>query len=252
MNVNFKSSENQGKSLFFGKSNDGKTTLFKSLNLSSIVSPIPTENLLVRFNADSGISESGGIITSWTDQKNGVVATAFNEPSLLTNEFNGRKAVSFDGVNDYFTFTLPSTLLSTSPRTIIIIGKYINPVGRNQEGMLNSLNPLSDRAYVFHNAFTRNAYFYTGSNQFGIVQFTANAYMIQSIVHRTNGTGFIRVNGVTGANTSANSTSGISSFIIGARNPFTERFLGTIVELLIYDRELTTEEIEQIEIYANV
>jgi PKD repeat protein len=223
-----------------------------SITISATSFPIPLSGLLVRFNADSGIAQSGGNITSWTDQQNSVVATAFNGPSLLTNEFNGRNAVSFDGVNDHFTFSLPSTLLNTSPRTIIVIGKYTNPVSRFQEGMLNSIAPASDRAYVFKNSLTRNAFFFTGGDQFGAVQFTANAYMIQSIVHRTNGTGFIRVNGVAGTDTTANSTISLNNFVIGARSTSSERFLGTIVELLIYDRELSIQEIQQLEAYANI
>lgn len=223
-----------------------------SITISATTAAIPTSGLLVRYNADSGVAESGGAITSWTDQQNGVVATAFNGPALLTNEFDSRNAVSFDGTNDYFTFTLPSTLTSSQSRTIFVIGKYTNPTGRSQNGMLNSISPSPDLAYVFHNAFTSDAYFYTGSNQYGPAPFTPNAYMVQSIVQRTNGSGFIRVNGVPGANTSANTTENIDSFVIGGRSTSTERFLGTIVELLIYDRELTIQEIEQIETYANI
>jgi hypothetical protein len=249
MNVNFKSSVEPGKSLRFIKSNDGKKTLMRPINLPVIPSPVPTEGLLVRFNADSGVTESGGSITSWTDQQNGVVATAFNDPTLLTNQLNGRKAVSFDGSNDYFTFTLPQSL--TSSRTFIVIGKYTNPAGRPQNGMLNSLSP-SDRAYLFHDANTTNAYFYTQSGQIGPAIITPNAYMIQSIIHRADETGVIRINGSNQGSTSLGGTATINSLVIGGRGLGTEIFLGAIVEILIYNRELTTEEIEQIESYSSV
>jgi hypothetical protein len=193
---------------YIGNQEVNKMFLQNSEVFSSSVISVPTSELLVRFNADLGITESGGSIISWTDQQNAVVATAFNGPTLLTNEFNGRRAVSFDGVNDYFTFL--STLLNTQSRTILIIGKYTNPTGRPQNGMLNSLTPSQDNAYVFHNGSTADAYFYTGSSQFGPKSFTSNAYMIQTIVHRTNGTGFIRINGVQGGGTSANSTQTIN------------------------------------------
>lgn len=251
MNVNFKSSLEQGKSLFFGKSNDGKKTLLRPVNLPIIPPPVPIDGLLVRFNADSGITELNGSITAWTDQQNGVIATAFNGPILLTNEFNGRKAVSFDGINDYFAFSLPSLLTSSQSRSIIIIGKYTNPTGRGQNGMLNSRNP-QDRAYVFHNAVSSDAYFFTNNSQFGPKSFTPNTYMTQVIVHRANGSGFIRINGVQGGNVNADLTLNLLDFIIGGRTPSSERFLGAIVEILIYNRELTTEEIEQIESYSSV
>ena len=250
MNVNFKSSVGQGKSLFFGKSNDGKKTLFKKK--PPVVSPVPTENLLVRFNADSGITQSNGFITSWTDQQNGVVANAFNGPTLLSNELNGRNAVSFDGVNDYLTFTLQSTLLSNQNRTIIIIGKYTNPTTRTQNGMLNSLSPSADRAYIFHSSNTSNAYYYANGLQYGPQPFTPNAYMIQCIVHRAGfGGTFLRING-NQLNSNIGPATDIDSFIIGGRTTDSERFLGTIVEILIYNRELTFQEILKVEAYANV
>jgi hypothetical protein len=44
MNVNFKPSENQGKSLFFGKSDDGKKTLLRPVNLPSAPEEYPSSS----------------------------------------------------------------------------------------------------------------------------------------------------------------------------------------------------------------
>jgi hypothetical protein len=84
MNVNFKSSVGQGKSLFFGKSNDGKKTLFKK------VPPPPTwdigitttsSNQTFSINIVEGISPN--INVNWGD---GTVET-FNTTGVKTRTY---------------------------------------------------------------------------------------------------------------------------------------------------------------------
>jgi hypothetical protein len=222
------------------------------------VSEIPRNGLLVRFNADSGISESGGNITSWTDQQNGVVATAFNNPTLLTNEFNGRKAVSFNGSNTYFTFTFPTPISNGAPRTFVVIGRYNNPATTGQKGYLNSTS--GDLCYVFKNANEDRGYYYTEARQIAGPTAASSSslanYHVQTVVH--NGipnSNFIRINGVTSYNISygtMNNLPQLTNIVIGGRGTPDEILPGQIVEILIYNRELSSEEITQIETYANI
>jgi hypothetical protein len=44
----------------------------------------------------------------------------------------------------------------------------------------------------------------------------------------------------------------LTNIVIGGRGTPSEIILGQIVEILIYNRELTSQEITQIETYANV
>jgi hypothetical protein len=222
------------------------------------VSEIPRNGLLVRFNADSGISESGGNITSWTDQQNGVVATAFNNPTLLTNEFNGRKAVSFNGSDTYFTFTFPTPISDGAPRTFVVIGRYNNPTSTGQQGYLNST--LGDLCYVFKNSNEDRSYYYTEARQIAGPTAASSSslasYHVQTVVH--NGipnSNFIRINGVTSYNISygtMNNLPQLANIVIGGRGTPSEILSGQIVEILVYNRELSSEEITQIETYANI
>jgi len=222
------------------------------------VPAIPTDGLLVRFNADNGIGESGGSITSWTDQQNGVVATGFNSPTLLTNQLNGRNAVSFDGTNSYFTFTFPTPIGNGTPRTFVIIGRYNNPTTTAQKGYLNSTS--GDLCYVFKNVNEDRSYFYTENKQiFGPTAASSSSlanYHIQTIVH--NGipnSNFIRINGVTSYGVSygtMNNLPQLTNIVIGGRGTPGEIISGQIVEILIYNKELTSQEIQQIENYANI
>lgn len=61
MNVNFKSSVEQGKSLFFGKRNDGKKTLFllRPVNINIPTNSFPTQNLVAFYKLDDVTDSSG-------------------------------------------------------------------------------------------------------------------------------------------------------------------------------------------------
>jgi hypothetical protein len=186
------------------------------------------------------------------------VATAFNNPTLLTNEFNGRNAVSFNGSNTYFTFTFPAPISNGTPRTFIVIGRYNNPTTTTQKGYLNSTS--GDLCYVFKNGNEDRAYFYTEGRQIagptaGSSSSLAN-YHVQTVVHNgVPNSNFIRINGVTSTGVSYGAMDNLpqlTNLVIGGRGTPNEILPGQIVEVLIYNRELTSQEIEQIETYANV
>ena len=225
------------------------------LGISRIAPPtIPTVNLMARFNADFGVTTSGSNVTSWTDQQNGIVATAFNNPTLSTNQLNGRNAISFNGSNTYLTFTFPTPLASGVKRSFVIIGKYNNPTSQPQVGYLNSTT--SDLCYIFKNSGQDTSYYYTQDRQIQGPAVSLANYHVMTVVHNgVPGTNFIRINGTTSTTANYGSMDNlpqITSIVIGGRGTPSEIINGSIVELLIYDKELTSEEIAQIETYANI
>jgi hypothetical protein len=177
---------------------------------------------------------------------------------LLTNEFNGRKAVSFNGSNTYFTFTFPTPISNGAPRTFVVIGRYNNPATTGQKGYLNSTS--GDLCYVFKNANEDRGYYYTEARQIAGPTAASSSslanYHVQTVVH--NGipnSNFIRINGVTSYNISygtMNNLPQLTNIVIGGRGTPDEILPGQIVEILIYNRELSSEEITQIETYANI
>lgn len=220
----------------------------------SSFSPSDISNLVVRFNADFGITESDGAIVSWTDQKNGTVATASNGPILISNQLNGRKAVSFDGSDDYFMFSLPSPITDQQKRTFVIIGRYNDPLNNLQQGYLNT--QIGDLCYILKNSEEDQSYYYSEGRQLQGPSISLQNYHITTVNHNgVQGENFIRINGITSFNISYGSMDSlpqIQNFVMGARFAQSEVMYGEIVELLIYDKELTTEEIQQIETYANI
>lgn len=220
----------------------------------SSFSPESISNLVVRFNADYGVTKSGAEITSWTDQKNGIVATASNGPALLTNQLNGRNAVSFDGTDDYLEFYLPSPITDVEQRTFVVIGRYNDPTSTPQQGYLNTI--LDDLCYIFKSTEEDQSYYYSDDNQLQGPSVSLQNYHITTVNHNgVEGENFIRINGITSFNISYGTMDylpQIQDFVIGARSPENEILYGEIVELLIYNKQLTNQEIEQLEAYANI
>ncbi len=72
---------------------------------------VPTESLMLWLKADEGVTLSGNSVSEWSDQSgNGTdaeQAKAANQPSLEEKAINGLPALSFDGTDDFMTFTLP-------------------------------------------------------------------------------------------------------------------------------------------------
>ena len=238
--------------------NDFGTTIATTTITSQSAPNVPQTGLVARFIADYGVTESNGTISSWTDQESGIVATAFNNPVLLTNQLNGRNAISFNGIDQYFTFSLLSPLQSGTQRTFVIIGKYNNPGATPQQGYLNSQE--QDLCYVFKNANENRSYFYTNFAQIRGPQKSLANYHITIVNHEgAIGRNFIRINGQTSIQIdygAMNVLPQISNFVIGGRelsiSGITEPLFGEIVEILIYNRTLTISDIVALENYANI
>lgn len=217
-------------------------------------SPSDISGLIARFNADFGISQAGGAITSWTDQENSILATAHNGPTLLSNQIDSRSAVSFNGANSYFLFSLPSPIPIGQKRTFVVIGKYNTPLETAQQGYLNT--QADDQCYIFKNSGENKAYYYTEDRQLEGPNVGIDSYHIISVVHNgIPGANFIRINGITSTNVSYGTMDNlpeIQDFIIGGRSAANEIILGEIVELLIYNKELSSSEIAELETYASI
>jgi hypothetical protein len=120
VNVNFKSSINQSKSLRFLKSNDGKKTLMRSINLpqapitpwSSVLNSSYGSNIVAAYDFRDG---SGSVLTS-------KVGPTLEAAGNIT--FNSDGAVFTRSPNSYIFSN--NTINVTYPHTLVVIGKTIN------------------------------------------------------------------------------------------------------------------------------
>jgi hypothetical protein len=89
----------------------GLLSVILFLSTATAAVSIPTEGLKLWLEADAGITLEGSNVSGWADQSgNGTDAgqtVEANQPTLMANAINGLPAVSFDGVDDFMTFTLP-------------------------------------------------------------------------------------------------------------------------------------------------
>ena len=232
---------------------------------------ITHNGLAARFVAESLLQREDPAITFWEGEDENsddssylTTAQAFNGPTVITNQLNGRPALSFNGVNNYLTFSIyldqgePGISLMQS-RTFVVIGKYNNSATDQQQGFLNS---EGDKSYIFQNG--NRGYYKTKGNYGQIVEqisgpqnLTLNGYHVTTVVHAFAPEGetsqsFIRINNQTIYMDTAGLIPDLTNFIIGARTTNSEFLNGSIVEILIYNRALTLQEIVEIENYANV
>src|SRR3990172_6088908 len=74
--------------------------------------------------ADAGVTLAGTAVSQWADQsgnsRNATQGTASSQPTLVSNALNGKPALSFDGVNDFMTFTFPVNGLTGV--TLVLVG----------------------------------------------------------------------------------------------------------------------------------
>jgi hypothetical protein len=218
------------------------------------ISVIPTSGLIIRLNADYGISESGGIVSSWIDQQSSNVATAANGPTISNDGPNGRKAINFDGLDDYFSLTYPSFLTADKDRAYVVIAKYIDPNSGGQQGIINGIDQLAspDNGYVFKSGSTQNAYFFNIEEQVGPLTIPENQFFIQIVNFSSDGNVDMFVNNSSTSTTFSSISEDIESFVIGTRDGADDFLNGSITEILIYDRLLTSEEISTIKTYSGV
>ena len=96
-----------------------------SLWAASAAMSITTEGLKLWLEADTGITLNGSNVSAWADQSgsgaDAAQTVAANQPLLMANSINGLPAVSFDGVDDFMTFTLSNEVLPAVSAAFAVI-----------------------------------------------------------------------------------------------------------------------------------
>lgn len=130
--------------------------IFRSPTISSAFTP-PTANLVARYDANLGVTQSGGAVSDWADQSgNGYTlsqAVNGNKPTISgsgTDTF-----INFDGSNDY----LQASLTLTQPYTIYIV---LRPNTWGSTKYITSGDAGDSRACILQYSSTPNITLYDG------------------------------------------------------------------------------------------
>ncbi|MCU0780567.1 MAG: hypothetical protein MUF04_05620 [Akkermansiaceae bacterium] len=206
------------------------------------------------FKADAGVTVTGGSVTAWTDQTaNGfILVPPATGPVLTAASVNGLPALTFDGtrqlggslgagaLGDATVFAIFRTTVADSDND------YLYTLGA--PGTAGSQLTLSRRP-------GQKAYHYDGSAQFLSAEglMPAAQWFVSSQVFGArsatshdlffNGAAVMRTDSVGNYNPQS------GTFVIGNWTTGATRFVGDLVELLVYDRALTEAERRSVEEY---
>lgn len=211
------------------------------LALSPIAAYLPNRGQIV----------SGGKLTEWQDQSgNGYHATQGDtgkQPAFTASEANFRNnpGLSFDGVDDFLTAAIGSVAV---PWTFVTVGTWdhnnaTGPFVAASAAAPHGLRHISDRPTIVS----------SGSNMMAVdAPSTGTPFIfIGTGGDGSNDRGHFRTSGVTSTETLAGAgAGGLSGINIGSYGGGLAPWGGELTAVLVFDRALTTDEINEISDYA--
>jgi alpha-tubulin suppressor-like RCC1 family protein len=206
--------------------------------------------------SEAGVTQDGsGNVSLWADQgvnHNDVSQTTTGEyPVFATNQVNGKPVLTFNG-SQYLAANDASTL-DPSNITMIVVGQY--SASSNNYGSFISKTTSSEQIDGYgmgilggpvggwvDNYSSGAAQGTVVSGQYGTMSFT---YDQSNVIFRLNGQTL-----ATEPYTSAiNNVSGVPLLIGTTDTSFYYPLTGSIAEVLIYDRVLSSSELQEVEVY---
>lgn len=195
----------------------------------------------------STITSSGGKVSKWDDKsgssRDAIQGTGAKQPTTNATTQNGRNTLDFDGSSDYMISTYGITL--AQPTTIFFVGKLADTNGGDYfvDGII-----VSQRQLLFALSGTLTYGFYSGNTVDSGVAITTN-YTLQTVEYNGASSkmyidGNLAVTGdafglpATGLTIGSDVTNGFF-------------FQGSIAEIIIYDRILSTAERQAVDNYVN-
>jgi len=222
-------------------------------------------NLTLWLRADSNVILSGSTVSQWNDcsgnSNNATQSVSSSQPLLVNNILNGQPVLNFDGVNDFFDGTTITNIDNSSISIFIVTcgltynGIYASPLfGINcyptqfqflRSAISQSLN-VSNTGTFASGLISANNSLPNSGFSYKLFGYTKDFNVISKIY--TNGT-FL--------NSSTNSaqigafTNG--NYYIGLGNGvcYTDYYNGNIAEIIVYNRNLSDNERQQIEAYLD-
>ena len=213
-----------------------------------------TDGLQLHLKADAGVTVTAGAVTAWADQSgNGfdVIPGTASGPELVDNVINGLPAVRFDGSSDLVgslaqTLT-EATIISLSRYTIESSNNdYLYTIGEiDGSGSQMTLARISgDEIYHFDGSI---------ANSPSTTCIPADLFLpvTQIFGDGSPQSHDVYQNGILSLSTTANDPYSVDAneFVIGNWSAGSFRFVGDLVEILVYNRVLSPAERAQAEQY---
>lgn len=221
---------------------------------SAAVASPPVAGLFVWLKADAGVTISNNVVTQWQDQSPAghlLTPVTGRQPTRTPNAVNGLPAITFDGT-DRMEASPGGTLTNATIYTLLRYNvadsdnDYIYTIGtQNGNGSQMTLSRQS----------SRRAYHFDGSaaHLSDIEMFPSQQWLVtEQLYGGTNGRQhelYIDSRSALRSQTGFPYTANASTFVLGDWSGPGYRFVGDLVELIVYRRALTLEERRQVETY---
>ena len=207
------------------------------------------------FDATSGgnpVTTDGSSVARWEDQSGSgyhvTQATSANRPVLKTGIRNSKNAIRFDGSNDILvSANIPDNNLLTL--TAFVVANPIGLGGSNFGRMFERGNNIVNFFMFQGNGISMIA---GGGQVSGGSAPIGSFYLFGARLSGVgNSTTTLRINKtlVATGNTSSVPSTANTTYQIGNRTDLARAFNGDIAELIIYNQALTTEQINNVEVY---
>jgi hypothetical protein len=227
------------------------------LNTAQQNNPYLIDPLALRlwFKADRAETNNGQAVLSLpnaTDDLNipfSQVSTAPNlAPKLITNAINSRPVLRFDGVDDFLTSTT-SSIHTNSGLSIIAVAKTANTSNADQTYIAKFDTTNNEREWRL-----QNDEFNIVSNTLTFTNNNTNFNILNALWSPTSPELSLSINNnsATTATGAPNITTTSEPIIVGANLQGSAGFLnGDIAEILVYNKKLSTDELNKIRTYFN-
>lgn len=205
----------------------------------------------------STITSSGGAVSAWADKSgNGNNATqpvGANQPATGATTRNGRNVIDFGGSPE--ELRLPSALftISQGANTLFIVSKRNTETGSEERILAMGQNGVGIKYGLRYSATSGSILFLNNNAAGNVLTSTGHTNTDFQIIkgRRSGTTQAISVNGATeDTNTNGDDTTGVDLARIGSL--FGASYLiGSVAEVLIYNRSLSDAESDVIERYLS-
>jgi len=192
----------------------------------------------------------GGTVATWRDKSASgfhvTNTTAAQRPTYTTNALNGNAVLTFDGVNDRLIHTTAS--IPGNDYTMFIVFNRTTPGGAGRDGVFEmggggSRNALFVNESANRLGFYANSTFYHSSGVY-----TPSTYEIVTMIHDVNAINMWR-DGTNQLNTTGLTRAATTGIYVADDSSGGDNLQGNIAEIIVYDRDLTSDERHDIENY---
>jgi len=205
-----------------------------------------TNGLVLWFKADAGVTQSGGSVSAWADQTGNYPVTqsaSGNQPTYVGNDVNGQPALRFNRSQWLYN---PSNINLNADMTIVRVASTTNASIQEYVVGLGSA-PYQSRASGYNSGAQNFDFYDVGTD--GIAETTNFVTEIYTLNSSRTGVTFYR-NGIQTATAAVSGIQNVNSGIdIGAFLGGSYGWQGDISEVLVYDHELNSTELTQVDGY---